>query len=306
MDKSNKYLYIGIFVCVIITLIIVLIFIFRSPTTDKISEKSTNSYIPLADIDDGKGLDTDYIKSEEFKKNLLNKQVDINSVEARGSSFAGPVAAATSKPTPSQVKADKDLTPSELEKKYTYPELLTKFGEDKLKSMFGELKIKEFKDIPNKHSFPKNDFQIKYYSEDNNINLCLDDRETTVPGQYKMNFAKCDAMSNNQKFFYEPYRKYIISTKKNLCLDNGDENVGYTPGVQVGNMSYFSLQNCNPNTHRQRFTYDELGKFLKNADRPEWVLSNPGFNDQTTKNVAVNKEYSDFMSKKQKVIFTNF
>lgn len=288
-----KYLYIGIFACLIITLLVIIILLFRS------SDKKQTNLAELTELDDGKGLEIEYVKSEEFKKNIKENTGtgDINSQEAKGSSFTGPVTPAPML-TPSQ-KPDKDLTPVELAQKYTYPELVAKFGDEKLKAIFGESKINEFKEIPNKQTFPKTKFLIKH---DFNKVLCLNDRGTTKPGEFKLNFAECDKNNPNQQFIYEPYRKYIKSANKNLCLDNGDEHTNYIPNQLYGKNYYFSLQECNPTTHRQRFYYNDQRKLLQNADRPEWVLTNPGMNDLYSKNIAFNQENTDSIYPRQKMI----
>jgi hypothetical protein len=291
MDKNTVYLIIGLFLLVIIFSII-LYFFMRSNPQSNISNKNK---------EDDSDFDINYIESEEFKKNLLNKIGDLNSADAKNSSLAGPVGASPIIQSALNLKSDNNLSPMELSTKYTYPELVGKFGEAKLKTMYNDAQLNEFKEIPNKHNFPKTKFMIKH---DSDKPLCLDDRGTVDPGQFKLNFSTCDTNNKNQQFNYEPYRKYIMSANKNLCLDNGDENTNYLPNQLSGRQYHFSLQKCDPNSYRQRFNYIPGYKTIQNADRPEWTLTNPGFNDQYGKNIAYSKEFNTTMHPKQKMIFT--
>jgi hypothetical protein len=295
MNNNKKiYLIFGLILLLII-ICIILYFLLRSKPQPIINNNEEE------DKYNSKDSGIDYITSEEFKNNLLNKVGDLNSADAKNSSLAGPVGATPIIQSTIDLKSDNDLTPMELSTKYTYPELVSKFGEDKLKKMYNEAQISYFKEIPNKHNFPKTKFMIKH---DSDKPLCLDDRGTVDPGQFKLNFSTCDTNNKNQQFIYEPYRKYIMSANKNLCLDNGDDNTNYLPNQLSGRQYNISLQKCDPNSYRQRFNYVPGYKTIQNADRPEWNLTNPGFNDLYGKNIAYSKEYNVTIHPKQKMIFT--
>jgi len=247
-----------------------------------------------------KALDISYVKSEQFLKDILSRKGDINSPEAANSTLTGSVKVDPISSDSLQFRNDSQLTTSQLSQKYTYPELLAKFGEDRVNLMYPPYKIQEFKDIPDKHNFPKTKFMIKH---DTDENLCLDDGGTQQPGQYKMNFSECNESNSNQHFIYEPYRKYIKSATKNLCLDNGDNDLDYNELNTTSKIYNFSMQICNPDTFRQRFFYENEQKMIQNNDRRRWALTNPSISDKFVKNIAYNRESNNNNYSKQRMIF---